>query len=167
MSSLTQINYSDLISGRAARKRPSRHPIGDWLSAQGAKYLGSNEFIDPDLQVGSNHFENIVAVIRSARRQGHPGVELRLTPDSLSAINGRIAELSALEDVDIDARFYGEYLSREVLLITFRELKANWLLEKAEGALSSEEFHELRCLIGRRLIRSEREIELTLKALKS
>jgi len=121
--------------------------------------------VDPDLRLGEDHVENILMIIRSARKQGHPGVEIRLTPESLSAVAPQIAEISALEDVDVEARFYGEYLGREQAIVTFRDRRADWLLKIARQELSADEYTELSQLIAVRLTRSEREALLTEKAI--
>jgi len=164
MAGISQINYGDALAGRVHR-RPSHDPIGAWFVAQGATRTGSNRFVDADLNLGEDHFENVLIIIRSARKQGHHGVEIRLTPESLSAIASRIAELSALEDVDIEARFYGEYLGREQTIVTFRDRRADWLLELSRAELSEDEYSELDRLIAIRLKRSERETVLTEKAI--
>lgn len=164
MAGISQINYGDALAGRIAR-RPSYDPIGAWFVAQGATHAGSNRFVDADLRLGEDHFENVLLIIRSARKQGHHGVEIRLTPESLSAVASRIAEISALEDVDVEARFYGEYLGKEQAIATFRDRRANWLLELATQDLSADEYAELSQLIAIRLTRSEREALLTQKAI--
>ena len=127
--------------------------------------MGSNEFVDASLMLTADHFDNIVSIIRSARTQGHDGVEIRLFPAALSAIQTRVAELAAIENVDIDACFYGEHQGKEKLIAVFREHAGTWLLQRAEAALTKVEFEELRRLVFERLSRSPREVELTLKAL--
>jgi hypothetical protein len=141
--------------------------MGAWLVSQGATYRGSTEFVDADLRLGVDHFENVLEIIRSARNQGHDGVEIRLTPESLSAISSRIAEISALEHVDIDAKFYGDYLKQEQIIATFRERKAAWLLELAIKELSANEYDELLRLLTARVVRSEREVFLTQRAIRA
>jgi hypothetical protein len=143
MTRINQINYSDALQGKIKR-RPSYHPLEAWLAAQGAKYAGSNEFVDSELTLTEDHFENVRRIIKSARKQGHHGVEIRLTAESLAAIQGRIAEISALEDVEIESRFYGEHRGREQVITVFRERKADWLLERARNNLSSDEYAELK-----------------------
>jgi hypothetical protein len=138
--------------------------MGAWFAAQGAT-VRSNQFVDADLQLGEDHFENVRKIISSARNQGHDGVEIRLTPESLSAVAPRIAEISALEDVDIDAKFYGEFLKKEKMIATFRDRKMAWLLELASKELAANEYDELRELVNARLNRSEREVFLTGKAI--
>jgi hypothetical protein len=164
MSGTSQINYGDALAGRI-RTRRSVHPLGAWLAAQGATYRGSSEFVDADLRLSDDHFQNVLKIIKSARNQGHDGVEIRLTPESLSAVASRIAEISALEDVDINARFYGEYLKKEQMIATFRDRKSDWLLALAKKELSANEYDELFQLINARLTRSEREVFLTEKAI--
>ena len=164
MSSISQINYGDALDGRI-RKTRSYSPLAGWFAARGATVRRSNEFVDADLQLGGDHFGNVLKIIRSARSQGHDGVEIRLTPESLSAVSSRIAEISALEHVDIDAKFYGEYLKKERMIVTFRHRKATWLLELAKKELAANEYDELLELVNARLIRSEREIFLTEKAI--
>lgn len=124
MAGISQINYGDALAGRIS-PRPSYDPIGAWFVVQGATHKGSNAFVDTALRLGADHFENILMIIRSARKQGHHGVEIRLTPESLSALASRIAEIPALEDADIEARFYGEYQGREQVVVTFRNRRAD------------------------------------------
>lgn len=124
MAWITQINYADALAGRIA-KRPSYAPMGAWFEARGATLKGSNAFVDATLRLGDSHFDNILMIIRSARKQGHDGVEIRLTPESLSDVSSRIAEISALEDADIEARFYGEYRDKELVIVTFRTGQAD------------------------------------------
>ncbi len=165
MSGISQINYGDALAGRIRKRGSSIHPLGAWLVAQGATYRGSNEFVDAEVSLGEDHFENVLMIIRSARKQGHDGVEIRLTPESLSAVESRIAAISALEDVDVEARFYGEYLGREQAIVRFRDRRADWLLELSRQELSADEYTELSQLIAKRLTRSEREALLTEKAI--
>jgi hypothetical protein len=94
MTRISQINYSDALQGKIKR-RSSSHPLGTWLAAQGSKYAGSNEFVDQELTLTEDHFENVLRIIKSARKQGHDGVEIRLTAESLAAIQGRIADISS------------------------------------------------------------------------
>jgi hypothetical protein len=164
MTHISQINYSDAFQGKI-RRRPSPNPLAAWFVAQGAVYRGSNEFVDSELVLTEDHFENVLRIIQSARKQGHDGVEIRLTAESLAAIQSRIAELSALEDVDIESQFYGEHLRREKAIIVFRERKSDGLLERARNNLSADEYAELKQLIDARLTRSEREVLLTVKAI--
>jgi hypothetical protein len=67
-------------------------------------------------------------------------VEIRLTPESLAAVASRMAEISALEDVDIEARFSGEYLRKEQAIVSFRDRRADWLLKVASQELSADEY---------------------------
>ena len=165
MSGISQINYSDALAGRINR-RPDYNPIGAWFIAQGATYGGSNRFVDADLRLGENHFENVLMIIRSARKQGHQGVEIRLTPESVSAVESRIAEISVLEDADVDSNLYREHRGQQdQVVVKFRSRYAEWLLKIAKSELSDEEYAELSQLIAIRLTRSERETLLTEKAL--
>src|SRR5271166_5591859 len=120
MAGISQINYEDALA-RQINRRPDHNPISAWFAAQGATYGGSNRFVDADLRLGEDHYENVLMIIRSARKQRHHGVEIRLTPESLASVASRIAEISALDDVDIEARFYGEYLGKEQAIVTFRD----------------------------------------------
>jgi hypothetical protein len=161
---ISQINYSDALKGNI-RRRPSNNPLGAWFAAQGAKYVGSNEFVDSELTLAEDHFENVLRIIQSARKQGHEGVEIRLTAEPLAAVQGRTAEISALEEVEIESRLYGEHRGREQVIIVFPARKADWLLGLARNNLSSDEYAELKQLIDARLTRSERERLLTMKAI--
>jgi hypothetical protein len=164
MAGISQINYADALAGRIA-KRPLNTSMGAWFEARGATLKGSNAFVDATLRLGDDHLDNILMIIRSARKQGHNGVEIRLTPESLSDVSTRIAEISALEDADIEARFYGEYRNKEQVVVTFRTGQADWLLELAKQELSEDEYTELSQLITTRLTRSKRETLLTEKAI--
>jgi hypothetical protein len=164
MSGISQINYSDALAGRVNR-RPDHSPWAAWFVAQGATYRGSNRFVDAELQLGDEHYGNVLLIIRSARKQGHDGVEIRLTPQSLAAISGHVAEISALEDVDVDAHFYGEHKGCEKVVVRFRSSKMNWLMELAKSELPKAEYEELRQLLASRFMRSERELFLTQKAI--
>ena len=130
------------------------------MVARGATHR-SNEFVDADLSLGEDHFENIRMIVffRSALKQGHDGVEIRLTPDSLSAIKSRITEMSVLEDAEVAANIYGDHGGKENVIVTFPKRKHDSLLfELAKGRLSEDEYAELHQLIDGRLKRSEREI---------
>ncbi|MCC6363149.1 MAG: hypothetical protein IT165_06460 [Bryobacterales bacterium] len=164
MAGISQINYSDALAGRINR-RPDHNPMAAWFVAQGATYRGSSRFVDAELQLGDDHYRNLLLIIRSARNQGHDGVEIRLTQDSLAAIEARVAELSALEDAEVATSFFGEHQGREKVVITFRAAKANWLLELAQRELPKGEYEELRHLLVSRLTRSDRELLLTEKAI--
>jgi hypothetical protein len=162
MSGIACINYDDALVGRI-RKRPSpMHPLGAYMASLGATYR-SNEFVDADLTFGGDHFENIRALIKSARTQGHDGIEIRLTPESFSAMQSRVTELAVLEDSEVDAIFYGEHHGREVVVVTFPSEKRNWFFEIAKRQLPADEYTELHRLISSRQTRSEREILLTEK----
>lgn len=166
MSGIACVNYGDVLAGRI-RKRPSpMHPLGAYMAALGATYR-SNEFVDESLALGEDHFENIRALIRSARKQGHDGIEIRLTPESFSAIQSRVMELSVIEDAEVDARFHGEHRGREVIFLSFPSEKHNWLLDIAKRKLAPEEYDELNQLITSRVRRSEREVLLMEKTLSS
>ena len=165
MPGISQINYSDALAGRINR-RPDHNPIGAWFVAQGATYGGSNRFVDADLRLGEDHFENVLMIIRSARKQGHHGVEIRLTSESMAAVESRIAEISALEDADVESNLYGEHRGQPAqVVVKFRSHNAEWLLKIAKKELSDKEYAELSQLIAVRLTRSERETLLTEKAL--
>jgi|ERR1017187_391802 hypothetical protein len=166
MSRISQINYGDALAGRIRRRR-GNDPIGAWFVSQGATYGGSNEFVDAELQLADDHYKNVLMIIRSARKQGHDGVEIRLTPESLAAIDSRIAEISALEDAEVDTSFCGEHQGREKVVITFRATKGKWLLELAQRELPNAEYEELHQLLVSRLTRSERELLLTKKAISA
>jgi hypothetical protein len=142
------------------------HPLGTYMAARGAT-CSSNEFVDPALTLGEDHFENIRTLIASARKQGHDGIDIRLTPESLSAIQSRVMELAVLEEAEVDARFYGEHRGCEVVIVTFPNEKHNWLFDIAKRELQSDEYAELRQLVSSREMRTEREISLTEKALSS
>lgn len=49
--------------------------------------------------------------------------------------------------------------------VRFRERNADWLLERAQQSLSAAEYQELQALIRARLVRTSREVDLTVKAL--
>lgn len=166
MSGTCCINYADVVVGRTQRQCSPIHPIGAWLVARGATYR-STEFVDADLSLGDDHFENIRMIVRSARKQGHDGVEIRLTPDSLSAIESRITEMSVLEDAEVTANIHGDHHGKESVIVTFPKRKHDWLFELAKGKLSEDEYAELHQLIDARLKRSEREVFLTEKAIAS
>jgi hypothetical protein len=166
MSGTCCINYADAVVGRICKQRSPIHPIGAYLVARGATHR-SNEFVDADLSLGKDHFENIRMIVRSARKQGHDGVEIRLTPDSLSAIKSRITEMSVLEDAEVAANIYGDHGGEENVIVTFPKRKHDWLFELAKRRLSGDEYAELHQLIDGRLKRSEREIFLTEKAIAS
>jgi len=166
MSRICHINYADALAGRIHNRRSPMHPIGAWLAALGATYV-SSEFVDAELSLGEDHFENIRMIVRSSRKQGHDGVEIRLTPDSLSAIESRITEISVLEDAEVTANIYSEHRGRENVIVTFPKRKHDWLFELAKRKLSENEYTELRQLIAARIKRSEREILLTEKAIAS
>lgn len=142
------------------------HPLGTYMADRGAT-CRSNEFVDPALTLNEDHFENIRRLIASARKQGHDGIEIRLTPESVSAIQSRVMELAVLEDAELDARFYGEHRGCEVVIVTFPNEKHNWLLEIAKRKLSPDEYDDLHQLISSRVTRTEREVTLTEKALFS
>jgi hypothetical protein len=137
------------------------------MVALGATYGGSNEFVDPNLKLGEEHFENIRALIKSARKQGHDGIEIRLTPESFSAIQSRVMELSVLEDAEVNTKFYGEHVGREIIVVTFPKSRHKWLFESAKRNLSSDEYNELQQLLSSRVTRTEREVFLTERALSS
>ena len=106
------------------------------MAALGATYGGSNEFVDAELTLGEEHFENIRALINSARKQGHHGIEIRLTPESFSAIQSRVMELAVLEDAEVNTKFYGEHMGREIIVVTFPNAKHKWLFESADQFLA-------------------------------
>lgn len=166
MSMIACVDYGDALAGRI-RKRPSpTHPLGAYMAALGAT-CRSNEFVDDSLALAEDHFENIRALIRSARKQGHDGIEIRLTPESFSAIRSRIMELSVIEDAEVDARFGGEHKGAEVIVVSFPSEKHKWLFDIAKRELPPEEYEELNQLITSRVRRSEREVLLTEKTLSS
>ena len=162
---MSHVDYVDAIAGRIYR-RHTIHPIGAWLVARGAT-VSSNTFVDADLILGDDHFENILLIVRSARKQGHHGVGIRLTPESLPAVNSRISEISALEDSDVELKPCDQHQNEWKIVVTFRDRQAEWLLELAKSELSTEEYTELSQLIGARLTRSQRETLLTEKAISA
>jgi hypothetical protein len=60
--------------------------IGAYMASLGVTYR-SNEFVDADLTLGEDHFENIRGLITSARKQGHDGIQIRLTPESFTRLS--------------------------------------------------------------------------------
>ena len=162
MSGIACINYGDALDGRVRKRASLMHPLGAYMASLGATYR-SNEFVDAELTLGGDHFENIRALIESARKQGHDGIEIRLTPESFSAVHSRVTELAVLEDAEVDARFYGEHQGREVVVVTFPSKKHNWLFEIAKRQLPADEYAELHRLVSSRQTRTEREILLTEK----
>jgi hypothetical protein len=165
MSGISQINYSDALAGRIDRQR-SIDPIGAWFVAMGATYK-SSQFVDAELRLGDDHLENLLMIIRSARKQGHEGVEIRLTKESRAVVQSFWADMAALEDADFRLDFYGEFLGRERAIVTFRPQNNGRLLDAAKKELSEHEYIELHRLVTTRMKRSEREVQLTKKAIEA
>jgi hypothetical protein len=100
-----------------------------------------------------------------SKKQRRPGVTVRLTPDSSAVISTRIAEISALECVDVETQWSDEYRGMGKLMVMFRERRSDRLLGLAKQKLSREECTELSQLLAARLIPSVRETDLTRKAI--
>jgi Trp operon repressor len=159
MSGNSHIDYQQALAGHLKKNR-TFHPLGAYMSALGAT-VSSNEFVDRDLKLGEDHFENILAIIRSAKKQGHAGLTIQLSVDSAKAIYSRISEIAALECVDVET--YDNKMAK--VSFTFPERKWDWLLQLAKRELPAEEYNELSQLIASRLVRSEREYVLTKMAI--
>jgi hypothetical protein len=80
-------------------------------------------------------------------------------------ISTRIAEISALEYVEIETQSSDETQGMEKLMVMFRERRSDRLLGLAKQELSREEYRELSQLLAARPIPSVREIDLTKKAI--
>src|ERR1035438_183195 len=107
MAQMSSVDYKEAQAGRIKRSH-FMHPAVLYMVQRGATY-NSNEFVDSHLKLGEDHFDNVLMIIRSAKRQGHVGVSIRLTSESSAAILTRIPEISAIEWVDVETQRSDEY----------------------------------------------------------
>ena len=119
MGNFSYVDYGRALAGRI-KKRRLMHPIGAYMAQRGGTY-STNEFVDPELQMTEDHFENILMLIESAKKQQHSGLTVLLTPDCLEVISTRIAEISELGFLDVKIQSSPEDKGLGKLTVTFRE----------------------------------------------
>ncbi len=96
------ISYAEALAGDYTReKRPSPHPIIQYVAARGAR-VSSIGFADPDLVFGDDHLKNIITLIKSGRKQKYVKLSIWIDEEVYSVIRIELPRICALQWVVLD-----------------------------------------------------------------